>query len=152
MIAFLFILLSCKSSKDYLKLVYIKGAPDGPNYEPCVCRQSMWNKEYGPLKTMVTYNEKKINTFITAVENKDAPHVRASADFTNAFIYKKGSKIDTVYANQSLDLFAKRKPPLVGNMRWTIWDALAPANSALEFIPKNFITKYRKEMPYNVVE
>jgi hypothetical protein len=142
-------LCGCKTNKDYLKLIYIpQGVPTDVEYEPCLCKMSIWDEFNGPyLDTISTYDTKKIDVFLNAFKKENIESISTFADFSNAFIYQRKKVIDTIYSNSHFTIFANKKSVIEKNIFLTLEGYKAKIKTR-EFIPNEFINLYQKKTKY----
>ena len=147
---FLFI-YSCATNKDNLKFVYIpSGIPTDIEYEPCFCKISIWDEYNGMhLDTIKIYNKKEIDVFLAAFDTSKIEYINCFADFPNAFIYKRGKEIDTIYSNNDFSIFAKEKKILDDNVFLTL-EGIKTNVNLNDFIPKKIIKQKANPAQRNI--
>ncbi|WP_143161750.1 hypothetical protein [Flavobacterium fontis] len=125
-------------------MIYIPGGtPTDVEYEPCMCKMSIWDTLNGPfLDTIITFDKRKINIFIKSLKKVKINESYTFPNFTNAFIYKKGRVIDTIYANSHFTIFAKKKELVEENII-IILKGFEITVDRKEFIPKEFLEEYQ---------
>jgi hypothetical protein len=142
-------LFSCNTNKDYLKLIYIpNGVPTDVEYEPCLCKMSIWDELNGPyLDTISTYDRKKIDAFLNAFKKENIKSISTFADFPNALIYKRKNVIDTIYSNSHFTIFANKKRVIENDVFLTL-EGYKTKIKTQKFIPIEFINLYQKKTKY----